>query len=57
MYFMQQAVLYLKGSEYEPVLTQGVSVNGNLGQFGISLHVNSVLLVSSRQVSALQKPP
>lgn len=57
MYFMQQAVLYLKGPEYEPVLTQGVSVNGNLGQFGISLRVNSVLLVSSREVSVLQKPP
>lgn len=54
---MQQAVLYLKGSEYKPVLTQGVAVNGNLGQFGISLRVNSVLLVSSRQVSVLQKPP
>lgn len=45
------------GSDYEPVLTQGVAVHGNLGQFGISLRVNSVLLVSSRQVSVLQKPP
>lgn len=57
MYFRQQALLYLRGSEYQPVPTPGVAVYSNLGQFGISLRVNSALLVSSRQASVLQKPP